>query len=309
MDVPVLIIGFNRPDLLQILINRLREINPKTVYLAVDGPRENYPNDKLKVSEVHACFELIDWDCEKKSLFRTENLGCRHGVTASIDWFFSQQPFGIILEDDCIPAPEFFSYCRELLHLYKDDKRVFSISGYNPASNTNFQECPYDYWFYPTAIGWGWASWSDRWKYYNDTPALYNEVVNNGALLLQTDDSWFGHKYLTLVREVLNDKIVAWDYIWSYTHLLQNGLSIIPKYNYINNIGYNHPDATHKFPSTFKISEIHIPAKSTGLSHPPYMFRHRLFEDELKAQYLPPKTGLKRRIINRIKSVYTKVFN
>ena len=109
MDVPVLIIGFNRPDLLQILINRLREINPRMVYLAVDGPRDNNPDDREKVSQVHACFELIDWDCEKKSLFRTENLGCRHGVTASIDWFFSQQPFGIILEDDCIPAPEFFS--------------------------------------------------------------------------------------------------------------------------------------------------------------------------------------------------------
>ena len=41
---------------------------------------------------------------------------------------------GIILEDDCIAHPDFFSFTSELLDFYKNDKRIWCISG------NNFQE-------------------------------------------------------------------------------------------------------------------------------------------------------------------------
>lgn len=245
MDIPVLILAFNRPDVLQTLINRLREVKPSRIYLVVDGPRASHPDDAEKVSNVRNCTSEIDWVCEKNFIFREENMGCRHGITNAIDWFFSQESRGIILEDDCIPAIGFFDYCRCLLDYYNDDKRVFSIAGYNPVNSIDFDSFPYDYWFYPTAICWGWASWADRWQYFNDTTELFEEVLRNGSLEQQTDNSWFGTKYRTLMQKVLAGEINTWDYIWSYTHLLQNGMSVIPKNNYVRNIGYNHPDASH----------------------------------------------------------------
>jgi hypothetical protein len=59
------------------------------------------------------------------------NQGCRLGVSRAITWFFEQVEEGIILEDDCVPHPEFFPYCATLLEHYRHDMRVWCISGNN----------------------------------------------------------------------------------------------------------------------------------------------------------------------------------
>jgi hypothetical protein len=38
---------------------------------------------------------------------------------------------GIILEDDCLPLPNFFLFCEELLIKYRYNKKITHISGNN----------------------------------------------------------------------------------------------------------------------------------------------------------------------------------
>ena len=66
-------------------------------------------------------------------MFQNKNLGCRKGVTAGIDWFFSNEEMGIILEDDCIPSLSFFQFCDQMLLEYQFNEKVFMISGHNKA--------------------------------------------------------------------------------------------------------------------------------------------------------------------------------
>ena len=47
---PLLLIAFNRPDLFERLIERLRETKPEKIYVAVDGPRLDHPEDAPKVA-------------------------------------------------------------------------------------------------------------------------------------------------------------------------------------------------------------------------------------------------------------------
>ena len=42
-------------------------------------------------------------------------------VSSAIGWFFEQEAEGIILEDDCLPAPAFFNFCDNLLEKYRND--------------------------------------------------------------------------------------------------------------------------------------------------------------------------------------------
>ncbi len=307
MDIPILLLAFNRPDVFQELLDSLRLVKPQKIYIAVDGPRLEKPDDIEKVKAVQNAIHSIDWPCEIKTHFREVNMGCRHGITDAISWFFKQENFGIILEDDCIPNVHFFDYCREMLYHYKDDKRVFSIAGYNPVNTINFDNYAYDYWFYPTAICWGWATWADRWQYYNDSETLYNEVISNKSLLQQTDNSWFGNKYKFLVDKVIKEEITAWDYIWSYTLLLQNGLSIIPKYNFINNIGCHHPDASHTFDEQFVVTKTHFFNSEIKWKHPSYMIRNAAFEEVLKLEFFPPQLPFSKRIIPKVKSFVKKI--
>jgi len=98
----------------------------------------------------------------KSKKIRTNNLGCKLGVSDAINWFFEFNEFGIILEDDCLPNITFFSYCEELLNKYKDNMKIMHISGHKKImGNFNSKE---SYYFSRIANIWGWSTWRNRWE-------------------------------------------------------------------------------------------------------------------------------------------------
>ena len=136
-QVPILLINFNRPRHTQRIVDALRPLQPSTLYVAIDGPRSDRHEDKSLVQQVTAVINnQIDWSCEVSKLVRTENLGCRDGVSLAISWFFNSEKEGIILEDDCLPSEVFFAFCKDLLERYRHDDRVMHIAGFN-----RFPEC------------------------------------------------------------------------------------------------------------------------------------------------------------------------
>ena len=116
---PILIIGFNRPDFMRQQIRNIAVCRPRKVFVAVDGGRN--AKEWVLCNETRSAVNLIDWKCEVKTYFRDENRGCRYAPPEAITWFFEQVESGIILEDDCHPAPEFFRFATELLERYKED--------------------------------------------------------------------------------------------------------------------------------------------------------------------------------------------
>ncbi|MCP9858185.1 hypothetical protein [Cyanobium sp. Cruz-8H5] len=90
------------------------------------------------------------------------NQGCRLGVSGAISWCFEQEEEGIILEADIVVHPDFSPYCADLLERYRQDTRVWAISG------DNFQDGQWrgsgsDY-FRHLPHCWGWASWRRAWR-------------------------------------------------------------------------------------------------------------------------------------------------
>ena len=73
----------------------------------------------------------VDWPCDVKHLYRDTNLGCGLAVSTAIDWFFSYEEEGIILEDDCLPSDSFFHFCDFMLDYHRNDQNIFLIGGYN----------------------------------------------------------------------------------------------------------------------------------------------------------------------------------
>ena len=85
---PILVIGFNRPELVSELINHLRNIEPSVIYFAVDGPRKNVITDEKQVENTKAVVNEIDWPCRISTKFSSENLGCQQSVITAIEWVF-----------------------------------------------------------------------------------------------------------------------------------------------------------------------------------------------------------------------------
>ena len=127
---PVLFIIFNRTDTTLRVLEQIKKAKPARLYITADGPRLNRPGEDIACAKAKAeVLKAIDWECELKTLFREENLGPKHAVSSALDWFFEQEEEGIVLEHDCLPANSFFRFCDTLLEKYREDTRVWLISG------------------------------------------------------------------------------------------------------------------------------------------------------------------------------------
>lgn len=231
MKKAVLFLTFNRLDTTQKVFEQIKTAKPPRLYLASDGPRASKENEKEIVESVRKyLLDNINWDCEVKTLFRDENLGCGKAVSSAITWFFEQEEDGIILEDDCLPNKSFFTYCEDLLNYYKEDKRIWHISGDNFLSN---YEPEASYYFINTMQCWGWASWADRWKNYEfDLKDYDKENLKNFS-----NDKHIQKYWSKILKRMKNHEIDTWDYQWLFAIVKHNGICINPSKNLISNIG------------------------------------------------------------------------
>ena len=237
--------AFNRPDHLQVLINRLREVKPSKIYAAIDGPRSNRPGEEQKVQACQELIENIEWNCEVKTQFQSDNLGCGLGVSSAITWFFTHEERGIILEDDIIPHPSFFPYCTELLDRYADDDRVFAISGCNFVP-PEFQSHPEQaYRFSQVPHIWGWATWRRSWQQHRLDIAGWRHELPPTKLWARSGHSLPATVYWASTFELLARKEVdTWDGQLVLASMVSHQLTATSNVNLIENIGFGE-EATH----------------------------------------------------------------
>jgi hypothetical protein len=242
---PVLLISFNRPELLSQVIDRLREVEPSLIYFAVDGARASRPEEAAKVAACRSLVAAFDWPCEVKTLFHETNLGCGLGVSTAITWFFENVERGIILEDDIVPDPSFFPFCSELLDRYENDAKVFAISGCNfvPPSAQSHPEEPYRFSQVPHI--WGWATWRRSWAVYQLDIAGWRRQLPALQLWKRAGHSLPGSVYWASTFELLARKEVdTWDGQFVFSAMVSGQLTATSNVNLIENIGFG-SSATH----------------------------------------------------------------
>jgi len=241
-DTPVLFLVFNRLETTKQVFEMIRKVAPQKLYLASDGPRDNRVGEKEKVEEVrNYVLKSMDWNCEVKTLFREENLGCGKAVSEAVTWFFESEEMGIILEDDCLPSLSFFFYCKELLEYYKENTGIYHIAGYNPLIYT---KTPYSYYFTRIQHCWGWASWRRAWSHYSFDIKELNSFIKKKAInkiFARNADRYY---WINIFKKMESHEIDTWDYQWTYSIFNNNGICINPAKNLISNIGFN-SDGTH----------------------------------------------------------------
>jgi len=289
LDTAVLLITFNRLDTTKLVFETIKQVKPPRLYIASDGARENIESENTVVQDVREyVLSQIDWDCEVKTLFSENNLGCKYGVISGISWFFENEEMGIILEDDCVPDQSFFYYCEELLHYYKDDKRIWHISGNNFLPD-DFKDAEYSYYFggiYGSI--WGWASWRDRWKHFDADISLFEKLKPNHFLENCYDGS-------PAVKSRFNDfqlirnGLDTWDYQWVFTRWINSGLTIIPAVNLVFNAGFGE-NATHTFSKKDERGKMIVNEIEFPLKHPPYIIRDSVAELNFYKQFGKIKT-------------------
>jgi len=260
---PVLFCIFNRPQPTGEVFEKIRKAKPSQLFIASDGPRSNHPDDAANVVAARKIAQQVDWDCDVKTRFLSENLGCKKAMASAISWAFEHTEQLIILEDDCLPDDSFFGYCETLLEKYRDQEDVMMVSG------NNFQPSPRSdasYYFSRYAHIWGWATWKRAWQRFDLDVSSWPQLKREKKLKqIFSDPQEYAHWSQTLDSQHAGN-IDTWDFPWAYAVWANNGMAILPEKNLVTNIGFG-AEATHTTDPESKLAG--IPACNIGpLLHP-----------------------------------------
>lgn len=243
LSTPVVLIIFNRPKTTQLVFEEIARAKPTTLYIVSDGPRANRADEKKLVEQCRQLVSGVDWPCEVFTKYSDENLGCKRSVVEGLDWVFSNEGEAIILEDDCVPTPEFFEFCQEMLRRYKNEPSIGTICGTNLEDLSSLQ-ADLSYWYSRYPAVWGWATWRDVWVKYEGDLSKFSRSTKN-RLLVRIVQSPSERRYWKLRFEsVASGRVDTWDYQLAFMQISHRLLSVIPSTNLVSNIGFG-PDATH----------------------------------------------------------------
>jgi len=244
ISTPVLFLIFNRPDNTRQVFEQIRLAKPAHLYIAADGARSHVSGETEICEETRSIVNEIDWDCDVRTLFRDENLGCKYAVSSAITWFFEQVEEGIILEDDCLPNEDFFLFCQQLLEKYRIEEHIHLVSGNNFIIEKEYDE---SYYFSKYPHIWGWATWRRAWEKYDVSMKTYSSEILNTKEFQQLFNNKSEKKYWRNIFELCKaGQINTWDYQLTYSIWKNNGMCITPNENLVVNLGLN-IDSTHFF--------------------------------------------------------------
>ena len=287
--LPILVLAFNRPDLLKELLGVLKSNNCTNVYVSIDGPRDSNENDTRLVSE---CVQIARCYVDENRLnVSALNRGCKLGVVAGIEWFFGIESAGLILEDDIRFNSQFLEFIATSLEKYEYILEVGSISGFTPLEPGNQIPNGSDSYFHPYFSSWGWATWKSRWDFYELNPSDWKAILAEKKMLPAERNFWAGKFDL-----VFKNQIDTWDYQFIYASFKYDWKTLVPKENLISNVGFRE-DATH----TKNLREFRVSNKSYlnfGSSSWPTStsINEKIASRVLNAQY-----GVKLDLFSRIK--------
>lgn len=299
LDVPVLLLAFNRPEPTALNLDRILAAGPRRLYVAVDGPRSHVPDDAAGCARVRELFAGRVGDVELHTDFAAKNLGLRARVVSALDWVLNKESAVIVLEDDCHPEPSFFPFMQSMLRRYENDDRVGSVCGSTAVSLTRRGPAfEYDYHFSQVGLPWGWATWRRAWNDMDLDMMCWPELRRSGRL-----ESILGLVAARQWTRMLDhaDEYSSWWVRWLMNQWAQSRLAVVPRISLVKNVGFDE-SATHTRVDTPYARFAGMPVGALGpeYRHPSYFaVDHGLDQLTLEAllPWSPVKRGLKQLVV------------
>ena len=224
----VLILAFIRHNGVKRLIETCLENDVSRIYISIDGPRsESDRSTQQEMLEIIQEFRMV----APTQFFvqrHEENLGVGVGVISGLDWFFSHEDSGHILEDDLHVDSNFFAFSRIALLEFANHNSVKMISGSQLIPTVPIGKDAH--WSnYPMI--WGWSSWSDKWT------EMRNGLLQKKSFVYFRKDSDVINFWTLGANRVLDGKVDTWDTPLAAEFHKQKWLCIIPPSNLVTNSG------------------------------------------------------------------------
>lgn len=230
---PIVIFTYKKFFSLKKLIQSLKKnktYKHHKLYIFSDAPKKK--NEIKKIKRVRNYISKIKGFKKKKIISRKKNFGLALNITSGISEVLKKEKLAIFLEDDLIVSKNFLNYMNSNLSKYEKNNKVWHVSGFNFNLKINSQETQF---FTRVANCWGWATWSNRWKYFKKNP---DEILNKWSKKkieeFNFDDTY---NFFSQIQRNQNKTLNSWAIFWYSTIFNKSGLCINPIKSMTKNIG------------------------------------------------------------------------
>lgn len=239
IQVPILIIAYNRPRSLGRLLMELESLKTRRVFISIDGPSSENQHSNQQVFEKASEWKSLSRH-EVTIVRRNRNLGIYDHLPKALSDFFASNAYGIILEDDIEFVPNFIDFVDRHCGLL-DTENLWSICGHNPAAQPNPPtDVDVQLTFRPSIFHsiWGWATSKKNAEIFLNDYHL-NIDLNEAFVILErtsrgiTRDPLLQRAFvLTWMRKLsgwnIRRKLSGWDTRWAYEGWKAGKLSLLP---------------------------------------------------------------------------------
>ena len=287
---PVIMFVYNRLDSVEQTIENLKRnelAEQAELFIFSDAAKKE--SQVENVSLVRNYIHKIDGFKSVHIIEAEKNKGLAKLVITGVTEIINEKGKVIVVEDDLITSPQFLTFMNDALDFYEDEKKIWSISGYQfpfelPETYTKSVYAAY------RSSSWGWATWKDRWETIDWEVKDYSSYKYNPLRIAKFCKG--GTDLDKMLRYQMQGKIDSWAIRWCYNQCKQDKYTIYPVKSLVNNIGTD-GRGTHCDPTSVRF-------RQTLATSFKYEFEHNLPADrEVMKKY--------RKIVNR--SVLRKIKN
>jgi hypothetical protein len=244
MNGAVLLIGFNRPQLLR---ERLREINKLSqegidIFVSIDGARKENLEDELVQAEIKTILDEYSRNKRIQIWFSEANKGCDKHIFDSISQVLSQKEYLVVIEDDVAithtAAQKMLGRAEEIFTLGRLDP-IIAMSGIF-LKLVPFQNM----WRLSNYFSaWGFAVNKNFWELHIRT--LATNEPNTVEKLKSQSETW--RKTSKRKQKIWDERIARtnYDYLIQRTIFLRGINTIAPIFRFSDNVGHGISGAAH----------------------------------------------------------------
>jgi hypothetical protein len=237
-EVPILLLGFNRPDFLKKRILELSSMQVQHLYISIDGGASTNSGEMRDVLNL-AENKLKNY----KTLNITKNqnnLGLVRHIISAITKVLEKHPYIIVVEDDIRLSPNFFLNMLRGLNMQQNKKLEGIVGGFSILNLSNYSLMRNKWRTSPYSVIWGWGCSRLIWE-------DYSNVINKKSIKEKLANSQAWNKLSSFQKEVWLGRFgkvainpeYTWDIQLQFQSFAKNFQNIYPISTLTLNEGYS----------------------------------------------------------------------
>ena len=237
----ILLAGYNRPELIEMQLKALLEVEVTNVFVSIDCDQQGVINSEIRELSVgkYSCFSWV---------FQEKKLGVGGHIPFMVTKLLSEFDNCVVIEDDVqIPNRVLISGINLLsTELPKDCLTIgfFGALPYNLFTRAIFGRSKWRKTEYFSA--WGWATQREVWPKYSpilDVTKIDEELQRSS--LWQKKDEKNKLRWKRRFNVVAESPTFTWDFQMAYATYKNQCFHLLPTYKCADNLGFNDNRSTN----------------------------------------------------------------